>query len=57
VGTTAGGRDLYLASSSAGPITTTTVSGLPVNGNTVYVRLWAQVAGNWQSIDYTYIAF
>ena len=56
VGTTAGASDLYFGSPSLGPITTTTVSGLPMNGSTVYVRLWAQVAGNWQSIDYTYIA-
>ena len=56
VGTTAGASDLYFGSASLGPITTTTVSGLPMNGSTVYVRLWAQIAGNWQSIDYTYKA-
>jgi hypothetical protein len=57
VGTTAGSNDIYLGSPTAGPITTSTVSGLPVNGSTVYVRLWAQVSGNWQYIDYTYTAF
>ena len=56
VGTTAGGSDLYYGSASAGPITTSTVSGLPMNGSTVYVRLWSQVNGAWQYTDYTYKA-
>ena len=56
VGTTLGGSDLYYGSASAGPITTATVPGLPVNGSSIYVRLWSQVAGSWQSTDYTYKA-
>jgi hypothetical protein len=54
---TAGGSDLYLGSGSAGPITSSTVSGLPVNGSTVYVRLWWQINGAWLFGDYSYTAF
>jgi hypothetical protein len=33
-----------------------TVTGLPTNGSTVYVRLWSLISGNWQNRDYTYTA-
>ena len=33
-----------------------TVTGLPTNGSTVYVRLFTQMNGSWQSNDYTYTA-
>jgi len=36
---------------------TETVSGLPTNGETLYVRLYSKIAGVWQSKDYTYTAF
>ena len=36
--------------------TTETVSGLPTNGATLYVRLYSKVAGVWQYHDYTYKA-
>jgi hypothetical protein len=32
-----------------------TVSGLPTNGSTVYVRLWSMINGAWQWNDYQYI--
>jgi CSLREA domain-containing protein len=32
------------------------VTGLPTNGSTVYVRLWSQISGVWQFIDYFYMA-
>ena len=55
VGTTgAGSQDLF----NSGSITsaTATVTGLPLNGATVYVRLSSMIAGAWQYIDYTYTA-
>jgi serine protease len=32
------------------------VTGLPVTGGTLFVRLWTQIAGTWQYTDYTYTA-
>jgi len=57
VGTSSGGYDVFNSGTSwVGPITTVTLSGLPVNGRTVYVRLWWQIGGSWQHQDYTYTA-
>jgi len=36
--------------------TTETVTGLPANGATLYVRLYSKIAGAWQYHDYTYFA-
>jgi hypothetical protein len=33
-----------------------TVTGLPTNGSTIYVRLWSDLPSGWQSNDYTYTA-
>jgi len=33
-----------------------TVSGLPANGSTLYVRMWSKISGVWQFNDYVYIA-
>jgi hypothetical protein len=56
VGTTGvGSSNLY-----GGPDTTNTsvtVSNLPINGETVYVRLWSLTDGFWLYIDYTFTAF
>jgi serine protease len=43
---------------SSGQITglSTTVSGLPTGGQTIYARLWSLVSGIWQFTDYTYTA-
>ena len=54
VGKTVGGTD-YL-SQDQGSATSKTVSGLPVDGSTVYVRLWYKLGGIWVSLDYTYTA-
>ena len=43
------GKNLGLATSQ-------TVTGLPANGSTIYVRLWTQLAGGWQFNDYAYTA-
>jgi Subtilase family len=54
VGSTAGGSDLY--NQSAGTSLSATVSGLPLDGRTLYVRLWSLIFGSWQFNDYTYTA-
>ena len=43
------GRNVGLATSQS-------VTGLPANGGTVYVRLWTQLASGWQYNDYSYTA-
>jgi hypothetical protein len=55
VGNSQGGDELYGA--SAGKGTTHTVSNLPTDGRTIYVRLWSLINGNWQFTDSTYRAF
>src|SRR5437870_13599594 len=55
VGTTgAGSTNLY--SQSQGLSLSGTVNGLPIDGSTVYVRLWTRLGGTWQFNDYTYRA-
>jgi hypothetical protein len=56
VGTTrVGSSNLY--NSGNVTATTETVSGLPSNGETFYVRLYSLINGAWQYTDYTYVAF
>jgi hypothetical protein len=53
LGTTGvGSQNLF--DSGATKATTVTVSGLPTNGVTLFVRLWSLMNGTWQSIDYLY---
>ncbi len=52
VGSTAAGYDLF--SQSAGLATSQAVASLPINGSTVYVRLWTALGSAWQFNDYTY---
>ena len=52
VGTTPGGKDIY--DQSPGTETSVSVSGIPINGNPVYVRLWWKIAGTYSNTDYTY---
>jgi len=56
VGTSPGGLDLYHA--SQGTNTSVTVSGLPTNGSTIYVKLWTMESNNfsWVYNNYTYTA-
>ncbi|MDR4503469.1 MAG: Ig-like domain-containing protein [Candidatus Scalindua sp.] len=44
--------DIY--GSSTGTNTTQQVTGIPINGNPVYVRLWWQIGSTWFTKDYTY---
>jgi len=54
VGTVQGQGNIYAA--NVGLITSQTVSGIPTNGVTIYVRLWTQISGVWSYNDYTYTA-
>lgn len=51
VGTTFGGFEIYSANQGAN--LTRTVSGIPIDGRTVYVRLWS-LTTSWQYRDYVY---
>ncbi len=55
VGTNAGSGDIY-DSGSLGTATSHTVSGLPTDGSTLYVRLWYKIGASWFWLDYTYTA-
>jgi flagellar hook assembly protein FlgD len=44
--------DIY--DQSQGTSTSATVTGIPVNGQPVYVRLWSLINGVWSWRDYTY---
>jgi uncharacterized protein DUF1566 len=56
VGSTLGASDIH-SSGSLGTATSTTVSGLPTNGNILHVRLWHHEGENWLNTDFTYTAF
>jgi hypothetical protein len=57
LGSTLGGRDIHV-SGSLGSATSTTISNLPVDGSTVYARLWYRNgSAAWQSNDFSYTAF
>ena len=57
VGSSVGGSN-YLNSGSLGTSTSTTVTGLPTDGSTIYVRLWYRIVsnGDWAYTDCTYKA-
>jgi len=54
IGTKPGGTDVY--SASQGQATSVTVSNLPWQSRSIFVRLWTRVSGEWQFIDYAYMA-
>ena len=55
-GSSPGGNNYY-QSGNLGNTLTTTATGLPTNGSTVYVTLYSLVSGNWLSNAYTYTAY
>ncbi|MCP4101994.1 MAG: rhodanese-like domain-containing protein, partial [Lentisphaerae bacterium] len=55
IGTSAGKHDLY--SDGQGTNTSATISDLPNNGITLYVRLWSVDNAEWFYNDYTFTAF
>jgi hypothetical protein len=57
VGTTGVGSQnvgTYSKGAATGNTVSTSVTGLPTEGATLYVRLLSEIQGNWQSADYTY---
>jgi hypothetical protein len=54
VGLWPGGNTLY--SADQGLLTSAPVSGLPVDGRTIYVRLWSYIDNQWVYNDYQYKA-
>ena len=56
LGSTPGGNQYY-QSGNLGNVLTTTVTGLPTDGSTVYATLYSLVGGNWLANAYTYTAF
>jgi len=54
-GNVAGGNQ-YHQSGNLGNVLTTTVSGLPTNGSTIYVTLYSLISGQWLGNSYTYTA-
>jgi hypothetical protein len=54
VGNSAGAYDIYLG--DQGTALARTVSGIPTDGRTIYVRLWSSLSSGWQYNDYTYTA-
>ena len=56
VGTTPGAFDIGYYPTLGTTATSTTVSGIPRGGRTLYVRLYSAIGGGWQFRDYTYRA-
>ena len=54
IGTTAGAHDIAFI--NAGTATSKTVTNLPTNGGTFYVKLNSLIGASWQAKSYTYIA-
>jgi serine protease len=54
VGNSVGGNEIY--GQSQGTNRSVTVSGIPTDGRTIYVRLWSLLSTGWQFTDYTYRA-
>jgi len=54
VGSFVGGSQYLNSGTIALGTQSRTVTGLPTNGSTVYVRLFTQLEGSWQYNDYTY---
>ncbi|MDR4498976.1 MAG: hypothetical protein MRK02_13820 [Candidatus Scalindua sp.] len=52
VGTNPGAVDIYYQSTQRN--TTSTVTGIPLKGQPVYVRLWYKVNGEWLFKNYMY---
>ena len=55
VGTSSGANDIF--SADQGTALSRTVTGIPTDGRSIYVRLWSYLSGAWQYNDYTYTAF
>ena len=56
VGSTLGNNDIVAYPAGGTTNTQITLSGLPTNGKTLYVRLWTLHGSSWGYYDYTYTA-
>jgi 6-phosphogluconolactonase (cycloisomerase 2 family) len=56
IGNIAGGNQYY-QSGNLGNVLSTSVSGLPTNGSTVYATLYSLINGSWMSNPYIYTAY
>jgi hypothetical protein len=56
LGSSAGSNNYY-QSGNLGNVLTTTASGLPSNGSTVYATLYSYVSGSWINNQYSYTAY
>ncbi len=54
VGTTSGAANIYIG--LQGTNLSRTITGLPTDGSTIYVRLYSAIGGGWSFNDYTYTA-
>jgi hypothetical protein len=54
-GSTAGANDIYNGTSTT--YRSATVSGLPSDGRSFWVRLYSNINGSWQARDYSYRAY
>jgi len=57
VGSSAGANNYYQSGSLSATTQSATVSGLPVNGSTIYVTLYSLMGGQWISNSYSYTAY
>jgi hypothetical protein len=51
------GGNQYFQSGNLGASLSTTATGLPTDGSTVYIRLWSLLGSGWVYNDYTYTAY
>ncbi|MCP4697207.1 MAG: hypothetical protein GY862_10200, partial [Gammaproteobacteria bacterium] len=56
IGTSAGAGDICNLPDLPQQVTEQTVSGLPADGSTIYVRLWYLTAEAWKYADFVYTA-
>ena len=56
VGNSQGAYDIGYYPQSGTTATSTTATGLPTDGRTLYVRLYSAIYGAWQFRDFTYTA-
>jgi formylglycine-generating enzyme len=55
-GTLPGGSNFYSSGILGGTVLTKTVTGLPTNGQPIFVRLWSLVGNSWTYSDSSYTA-
>ncbi|MDQ6740650.1 MAG: hypothetical protein M3021_09895 [Actinomycetota bacterium] len=56
IGSSYGGADVFSSGLLTSSVAAMSVSGLPTNGSTIYLRLWSLVNGTWLANDYFYVS-